>query len=217
MNISVAIDGPAGSGKSTVAKILASKLNLMYIDTGAMYRAVTYKALEKKIISDEIDCLCKMVAALDIHFDNDKIIVDTEDISDKIRMPEISKNVSYYAAIPEVRKLLAGIQKSLSEKYNVVMDGRDIGTVVLKDAPYKFFLMAAPEERANRRYKELTLSGINVKYEEVLNDILKRDYIDSHREASPLKQADDAVLIDSSSLTIDEVVQVMLDHIRKEL
>lgn len=217
MRISVAIDGPAGSGKSTVAKILASKLNLMYIDTGAMYRAVTYNALQKNISPDEINSLCTMISSLNIHFESNKIIVNNEDISDEIRMPEISKNVSYYAAIPEVRSLLVNMQKALSDKFSVVMDGRDIGTVVLKEAPYKFFLIATPEERAKRRYDELKLNGYNINYDDVLNDIIKRDYIDSHREVSPLKQADDAFLIDTSMLTIDEVVEIMLNHIRKDI
>lgn len=148
-----------------------------------------------------------------MHFENDRIIVDSKDISDRIVMPDISKNVSNYAAVLEVREKLVSIQRALSEKYNVIMDGRDIGTVVLKNAKFKFYLTASPEERAKRRYDELTKKNIEVNYNDILNDIKKRDYIDSNRKASPLKKAKDAVEIDSSFMSIEDVVNYISKYI----
>lgn len=207
MKISIAIDGPAGAGKSTIAKILANKFDLMYIDTGAMYRAVTLLAKTNNISPDNISALCELIENTDMHFENNKLILNNNDVSEDIRTPEISDNVSLYAAISEVRSLLVKQQQKLSEKYNVIMDGRDIGTVVLKDAPFKFYLVASPELRAKRRYDELLEKNTNVKYEEILNGIIKRDYMDCNREVNPLKKAEDAIEIDTSYLTIDEVVE----------
>jgi CMP/dCMP kinase len=213
LRLSVAIDGPAGAGKSTIAKILASRFNLMYINTGSMYRAVTLKAMEVHISSSDIERLLSLVDNLDMHFENDDLIVNNENVSQQICLPVISNNVSNYAAIAEVRQRLVALQRKMSEKYNVVMDGRDIGTVVLKDAPFKFYLTASAEERATRRYDELCSKGIAVKYKELLEDIIKRDYIDSHREINPLTKAEDAIEIDSSNLSIDEVVDKMANYI----
>ena len=212
-NISVAIDGPAGSGKSTVAKIIGSKLDLMYINTGAMYRAVTLKALEKCIEPEDTSRLSKMIEEMDMCFVNDELILNNENINEVITMPNISNNVSKYAAIPIVRTLLVSKMQEMAKKYNVIMDGRDIGTVVLKDAPFKFFLVASPEERANRRYNEYTLKGIEIHYNELLEDIKRRDYLDSTRETSPLVKAEDAIEIDSTKLDINEVVSTILKHI----
>lgn len=213
MRISVAIDGPAGAGKSTIAKIIGDKFNLMYINTGAMYRAVTLKALENNIDSKDIKSIEKLILTLDMHFKNDRLILNGEDINDLITTPNISKNVSEYASIKEVRKLLVDMMQKMSKQYNVIMDGRDIGTVVLKDATFKFFLTATPEERANRRFKELKNKGLDVNYEEILNDIIKRDYIDSHREVDPLKKAEDAIEIDTTGLDIrgvcDKIASIM--------
>lgn len=217
MRISVAIDGPAGAGKSTIAKLLGKKFNLMYINTGSMYRAVTLKALENKISSENIDALLKIIDSLEMHFENDDLIVNGENISDKICVPYISNNVSDYAAVPEVRARLVELQRKMADKYNVVMDGRDIGTVVLKNAPFKFYLTASAEERAKRRCDEFQTKGLSIDYNQVLNDIIKRDYIDSHREINPLCKAEDAVEIDSSKLSIEEVVAVMGDYIEKKL
>ncbi len=217
MRISVAIDGPAGAGKSTIAKLLAKEFNLMYINTGSMYRAVTLKAMEKNISSKDIETLCSLTDSLDMHFYNDRLILNGEDVNDKITLPEISKNVSEFAAIPEIRERLVKLQRNMSEKYNVIMDGRDIGTVVLKDAAFKFFLTASPEERAKRRYDELMSKGIEVVYDDILKDIIRRDYIDSNREINPLRKAEDAIEIDTTGLTIDEVVQNMVTYMKDVL
>lgn len=207
MKISVAIDGPAGAGKSTIAKLVGKEHNLMYINTGAMYRAVALKAEENNLSPEDVDEICKLTEAMEMHFENDDLIVDGENIQDKITMPEISNIVSAYASIPEVRSILVKLQRAMSEKYSVIMDGRDIGTVVLKDADFKFFLTASAEERANRRFKELQERNIECSYDEILKDIIERDYKDTHRETDPLRKADDAIEIDSTSLDINGVVE----------
>lgn len=217
MRIVVAIDGPAGAGKSTIAKIVANKFNLMYIDTGAMYRAVTLFARRNNILPHEIDALCDLIKSLNMHFEENELIVNGENISQAIRTPDISNNVSLYAAIKEVRELLVKCQQSMSKKYNVIMDGRDIGTVVLKDAPFKFFLTASPEVRAKRRYEELLNKHIEVKYEDILEEIIKRDHIDSTREVNPLRKADDAIQIDSSNLNINQVADTIIDTIKSKI
>jgi cytidylate kinase len=209
----VAIDGPAGAGKSTIAKIVAGKFDLMYINTGAMYRAVTYKALEKNISYKEKECLIELMDNLEMHFQNDDLIVNGENISSQINLPLICNKVSNYAAIPEVRHKLVALQQKIAKKYSVVMDGRDIGTVVLKSAPIKFFLTASATERAKRRCSELLAKDIIVDFNDILNDIINRDYIDSHRETDPLRKAEDANEIDSSFMCIDEVVSKMSEHI----
>ena len=217
MKISVAIDGPAGAGKSTIAKILAKKFDLMYINTGAMYRAVTLMAMRSNIPSTDIEELKKLLHTIEMHFEGDRLIVNNEDISELITMPEISNNVSNYAAVPEIREILVMLQKNIASKYNVLMDGRDIGTVVLKDAPFKFYLTASAEERANRRFNELKLKGLEVEYNNILEEIIKRDYIDMNREVTPLVKAEDAVEIDSSNLNINEVVEVMAEYMEKHI
>ena len=209
MKISVAIDGPAGAGKSTIAKLVGKEHNLMYINTGAMYRAVALKAEENNLSPEDVEEICKLTEAMEMHFENDDLIVDGENIQDKITMPEISNIVSAYASIPEVRSILVKLQRAMSEKYSVIMDGRDIGTVVLKDADFKFFLTASAEERANRRFKELQERNIECSYDEILKDISERDYKDSHRATDPLRKADDAVEIDSTSLDINGVVDAI--------
>lgn len=212
--INVAIDGPAGAGKSTIAKIIAKNLGLMYINTGAMYRAVTLKALEYKISSSDISRLEDLIDNMEIHFDNDDLILDGKNINDKLTMPEITKNVSEYASIKEVRVKLVDLMRKMSSKFNVIMDGRDIGTVVLKDAKYKFFLTASAEERADRRYKELLEKGLKVDYKEILNDIIRRDEYDSTREVDPLRKAEDALEIDTTGLNIEEVVLKISSYIK---
>ena len=209
MKISVAIDGPAGAGKSTIAKLVGKEHNLMYINTGAMYRAVALKAEENNLSPEDVEEICKLTEAMEMHFENDDLIVDGENIQDKITMPEISNIVSAYASIPEVRSIVVKLQRAMSEKYSVIMDGRDIGTVVLKDADFKFFLTASAEERANRRFKELQERNIECSYDEILKDIIERDYKDSHRATDPLRKADDAVEIDSTSLDINGVVDAI--------
>jgi len=217
LRISVAIDGPAGAGKSTIAKMVADKFNLMYINTGSMYRAITLIALENNVSYKDIDGLCKLIDDLDMEFQNNELILNGENINDKLTLPNISDNVSNYAAVPEVREKLVYLQRKMSEKYNVIMDGRDIGTVVLKDAPFKFYLTASPEERAKRRYNELLEKNIDVDYDKILEEIKKRDYIDSHREINPLVKAKDAIEIDTTSMTIDDVVNIISSYISNNL
>ncbi|MGU8569708.1 (d)CMP kinase [Clostridium perfringens] len=213
--ITVAIDGPAGAGKSTIAKIIGEKFNLMYINTGSMYRAVTLKALENNISAEEVDKLLVMIDGMDMHFENDELILNGENINSLITMPNISKNVSAYASIREVRERLVNLMRKMALKYSVIMDGRDIGTVVLKDANFKFFLTASSEERADRRYKELMGKGVEVNYDEILQDIIKRDYLDSNREVDPLRKAEDAIEIDTTGIGIMGVVEKISSYMEK--
>lgn len=217
MRISVAIDGPAGAGKSTIAKLVGKKFDLMYINTGAMYRAVALLAKRNDIDTSNITALMSMIDNMEMHFENDDLILDGVNIQNEITMPEISAIVSNYASIPEVRSKLVSLQRKMSEKYNVIMDGRDIGTVVLKNSKFKFFLTASPEERARRRYTELLNRGLDVNYDKLLEDIIKRDYIDSTREVDPLRKADDAIEIDSSNYNIDEVTEIICNFIENAL
>lgn len=205
----IAIDGPAGSGKSTVAKKIAEKLNIIYIDTGAMYRAITLKLkdIDKKFYEEACN-------NTNIEFINNKIFLDGKDVSSQIRSEEISKLTSDISKIDFVRKKLVSIQKEIADKNSVVMEGRDITTVVLPDADYKFYLNASPEIRAKRRTLQLKEKGLNGDYEEILRDIKKRDNNDIKRENSPLKVADDAIVIDSSNLTAEESIEKILSYIR---
>lgn len=217
MNLSVAIDGPAGAGKSTIAKLLASKLDLMYINTGAMYRAVALFALRNNVLPEDLDKLVILTKSLKMKFAKDELYVNDENVSQEVNSPYISSKVSDYAKIKEVRVILVELQREMAKEYGVVMDGRDIGTVVLKEAPYKFYLTATAEERARRRYKELCEKSIDVSYDDILLAIKERDHIDSTREVDPLKMADDAILVDSSSMTINEVVLFMKSTIEGEI
>lgn len=217
MKISIAIDGPAGAGKSTIAGLIGKKFDLMYINTGAMYRAVTVLAVRNGIDFSEVERLCSLIDDAEMHFEKDKIIVNGEDLSEEIVTPETSNKVSNYAAIAEVRKKLVEQQQKIAQKYNVIMDGRDIGTVVLKDATFKFFLTASPEERAKRRYSELITKNNKVSFQEILNDIIRRDYIDSNRKVSPLIKAKDAIEIDTSFKNIDQVVTEICSIIERKL
>jgi cytidylate kinase len=216
LRLSVAIDGPAGAGKSTIAKIVAKKYNLMYINTGAMYRAVTYKALEKDISPENIEALCELIKDMEMHFENDELYLNGVNINEQLTLPNISKNVSAYASIKEVRVRLVTLQRDMSQKYNVIMDGRDIGTVVLKDASFKFFLTASPEERATRRYEELKAKGLEVQYDSILKEIIQRDYLDSNREVDPLTKAEDALEVDTTGINIEQVVEKICEYINKE-
>ena len=207
MRISVAIDGPAGAGKSTIAKLVAKEFDLMYINTGAMYRAVALKSNENGLTPDKVDDICALIEGMEMEFVNDDLVLNGVNIQNEITVPEISGIVSDYASIPEVRVKLVELQREMSKKFNVIMDGRDIGTVVLKEAPFKFFLTATPEERANRRFKELKERNIECEYEVILKDIIERDYKDSHREVDPLRKADDAIEVDTTGLNIIEVTE----------
>ena len=207
MKLSVAIDGPAGAGKSTIAKLVAKRFQLTYINTGAMYRAITYAAIKKDISPESIEELCSMIDELTIEFKGENLFLNNVDITDNLCLPEIAQKVSLYASIPQIRKMLVKQQQRIAEKIDVIMDGRDIGTVVLKDAPFKFYLTASAEKRAERRYRELQQKGIEVSYNNILHDIEERDYIDMNRDIDPLRKAADAVEIDTSNMNIEEVVE----------
>lgn len=210
----IAVDGPSGAGKSTIAKLVAKDLGIDYIDTGAMYRAVGYKAFISSVKPDDKDAVKAMLDDTDIDFVQGDIILDGEIVNDKIRTSEISQKASVYSAIPEVREKLVELQRKMGTKKSVIMDGRDIGTNVLKDAEYKFFLTASAEERAERRHKELLEKGEEISFEEVLNDIKQRDHNDMTRKLNPLKRADDAIEVDTAGLTIEEVVGCVLKEIK---
>ena len=206
----IAIDGPAGSGKSTIAKLIAEDLGLVYLDTGAMYRLVTLKALNEGILGD-FEKIKKMLDNLNIDIKENGFYLDNVDVSDEIRKPIVSENVSDIAAIREVREKMVDLQRKFSESKNVILDGRDIGTVVFPNANVKIFLVADAKERANRRYKELVKKGENIKIEEIYENILKRDEIDSTRKESPLKKAEDAIEVDTTSKNIEEVKNEILN------
>lgn len=212
--IRVAIDGPSGAGKSTIAKAVGKQLNLDYIDTGAMYRAVAYKMILNNVSLSEMDRLEMLLAGTEIDFSNGNIILDGEIINDKIRTPEISKMASDCSALSQVRGKLVALQKKMGETKNVIMDGRDIGTNVLVDAEFKFFMTASPEERAKRRHIELNEKGEKVSFEQVLNDIKERDYNDSTRALNPLKKAEDALELDTTGMSIEEVINIVLKEIK---
>ncbi|SDO90139.1 (d)CMP kinase [Clostridium gasigenes] len=217
MRISVAIDGPAGAGKSTIATLVAKKFDLMYINTGAMYRTVALKCKDNNISINETNKICTLIDNMEMKFENDDLILNGENIQSKLTMPEISAVVSSFASIKEVRERLVKLQRDMSNKFNVIMDGRDIGTVVLKDSKYKFFLTATPEERADRRFKELDERGIDVNYDDILKDIIRRDYEDSNRAIDPLRKAEDAIEIDTTGLNIQEVTDKICSYIKKNL
>ena len=211
----IAIDGPAGSGKSTIAKLIAEDLELVYLDTGAMYRLVTLKALNDGILGN-LDKIIKMLDNLNIDIKENGFYLDEIDVSEEIRKPIVSENVSDIAAIREVREKMVDLQRKFSESKNVILDGRDIGTVVFPNADVKIFLVADAKERANRRYKELVAKGENVRIEEIYENILKRDEIDSTRKESPLKKADNAIEVDTTSKNIEEVKNEILYIIKQK-
>ncbi len=209
----VAIDGPAGAGKSTIAKLLADRINYTYIDSGAMYRALTLKVIETGIDIMDTQAIIDISQHVDIDFINRSIYLDGRNVDKEIREERINKNVSTVAAIPEVRKNIVSLQRRISLGKNVVMDGRDVGTVIFPKAFIKLFITASLEERAKRRCSELALSGSASDLMDIQGQIEKRDFIDSHREDSPLVQAEDAVLIDTSGKNIEEVLHEVLNYI----
>lgn len=211
-NFIIALDGPSGSGKSTIANILAKKLKISYLNTGSMYRAVTLFFLENNIKkSDKIDI--DLLRKINIDINEDRVFLNEKDVSDKIRNKEVTENVSWVSSIFLVRKYLVDMQRKISQNKSIILDGRDIGTVVFPNAKYKFFLVASSEVRAKRRYEQ---NEIDKSLEEIQKDIEKRDYLDSHREISPLKKAEDAIEIDSSNLTIDETIEEIINKMDKE-
>lgn len=211
----VAIDGPSGSGKSTIAKAIAKKLSIDYIDTGAMYRAVGLKMIKNNVSMEESPKLFAILKDTEIDFQAGNIILDGAIVNELIRTQEVSTAASDCSALGAVREKLVELQRKMGESKSVIMDGRDIGTNVLKDAEYKFFLTADDEERARRRFKELKEKGEEITFEEVLAKLRERDYNDSHRKLNPLRKAEDALEIDSTNLTIDEVVKLICDKIEK--
>ncbi len=218
--INVAIDGPAGAGKSSVAKAAAKKLGFIYVDTGALYRSIGVNAMKHAVPTDDHTGVIALLpeTQLELRYidGSQRVILNGEDVSEEIRLPEASMAASNVSAMPEVRTFLLDLQRDMAKKNNVIMDGRDIGTVILPDAQYKFFLTASPEVRADRRYKELKEKGIDVDYQELLQEIIQRDYNDSHRATAPLKQADDAILIDSSNMTIEESIDAIVRRVQVE-
>lgn len=217
--LTIAIDGPAGAGKSTLAKAVSKALGLIYLDTGAMYRACGLACQKQGLQSSQTEAVIDVVrkARIDIRFieGEQHIFLDDEDVSEAIRKPEISVWASDVSAITEVRILMVEMQRDIAKSHAIVMDGRDIGTYVLPDAECKFYLTAEVEERARRRYEELLAKGSDTRYEEVLQDIQYRDKQDSSRAFAPLKQAEDAVLIDSSDMNIEEVVSQVLNCVKE--
>lgn len=215
--MNIAIDGPSGAGKSSIAKLLAKKLNYVHLDTGSMYRCVAYKAIQNKISLDDEELICQMIDNTKISFDSEgNVYLDDEDVKNKIRTNDISLAASNVSKLPRVREKLVSLQQDMAKNISVIMDGRDIGTVVLKDAPIKIFLTATSLERAKRRYKQNLENGIISDIEQLQKEIDQRDYQDTHRKASPLKKAEDAIEIDSSTMTIDEVVETILKIINQK-
>lgn len=219
--ISVAIDGPSGAGKSTLAKFAAKELGYVYVDTGAIYRAVGLYAVRNKANTKSNDEVSKLLKDIKIelkYIDGvQKILLNGEDVSDEIRMPEISMAASNVSAIPKVREFLLDLQRNMAKTHNVIMDGRDIATVVLPNAQVKIFLTATPEKRAQRRFKELCDKNITTSFDNVLNDIIQRDYNDSHRASAPLKQADDAILLDTTEIDLEKSLKKILEIIKEKI
>ena len=221
MIVNIAIDGPAGAGKSTIAKTASKELGFIYVDTGALYRTVGLNALRLGKDTKSADEVVPTLEGLDVSLrfvdGEQRVFLGEEDVSTAIRQNEVSMAASNVSAIPKVREFLFDLQRDIAKKNNCIMDGRDIGTVVLPDAKIKIFLTASAEARADRRCKELAEKGQQVEYATVLQEIKDRDYQDSHREIAPLKQAEDAILVDTTQLTLEESIQYMLRVIREHL
>lgn len=220
--IAIAIDGPAGAGKSTIARLTAKKLGYLYVDTGALYRTVGYAAKLRGIDPGDAQQVAAMLPeiSVDLSFDKDGVqqtLLNGQDVSGQIRSPEMSRYASQVSAHKAVREYLLWLQRKLAKEHNVIMDGRDIGTTVLPHADLKIYLTATPEDRARRRFDEYLSKGVSVDYDKLLNDIKQRDYDDSHREISPLRRAEDAKLVDTSGNTLEESLELMEAMIRRHL
>ena len=219
--INVAIDGPAGAGKSTVARAAAKEIGFIYVDTGALYRAVGVNALRKGIDTKDKAAVAASLAdiSVDLVFENgeQKVLLNGENVSAEIRTPPASMAASDVSAVPEVRAFLFDLQRDIAKRNSCIMDGRDSGTVVLPDAKVKIFLTASPEERATRRYKELVEKGTDVKYEDVLAELIERDYNDSHREIAPLKPAEDGVILDTTGLSLEESIASIVKIVKENI
>ena len=219
--IAVAIDGPAGAGKSTIARAIARELGYLYVDTGALYRAIGLYALEQGVAPSDAGRVVPLLGGLEVELcfveGEQRVLLCGRDVSADIRRNEVSMAASAVSAIPEVRKFLFGLQRDLAKRHNVVMDGRDIGTVVLPDARVKLFLTASPEERARRRYEELLGRGQSVDYDALLAQVKERDYNDSHREIAPLRPAPDATLVDTTGNTLEQSVCQLISIVKEKL
>lgn len=222
MSLAIALDGPAGAGKSTIARRAAKELNFIYVDTGALYRAIGLAASRSGIEPAESEDVSSLLANITVELKfNDKgeqiVLLNGEDVSGLIRTPEASMMASKISAVPFVREFLLDLQRDIAYKNNVIMDGRDIGTVVLPGADVKIFLTASPDARASRRYKELCDKGMDVKYEDILNDVITRDYNDSHRDVSPLKPAEGCITVDTTELDFEQSVNKIISVIKERI
>ena len=220
-HFAVAIDGPSGAGKSTIAKAVAAKLSIVYVDTGALYRTIGLAVRRRDIPMDDAKGILSVLPEIRVELvyraGSQRVLLDGEDVSDLIRTPEISMYASKVSALPEVRAFLLDLQRNMAREYSVVMDGRDIGTVILPDAEVKIFLTASDEKRAERRWRELVDKGQQVTLTEVLDDMRRRDAQDSARAVAPLRQAEDALLVDTSGLTLEESIAAVLAAIEQRL
>ncbi len=214
MILSIAVDGPAGSGKSTVAKAVAKNLGITYLDTGAMYRVVTLDVLRKDVSLNDLKAIRQLLDDISIEFRKEGLFLNGEDVTLEIRNDIVANHVSDVAAIGIVRERMVAMQRDIAKGQSIIMDGRDIGTHVLKDASHKFYLVASVEERAKRRLLEFEAQGIEITLDELKNDIERRDNIDSSREINPLRQADDAVLVDTTKMSIDEVISFIMAEVK---
>lgn len=217
MSFVVAIDGPAGSGKGTVTKIIASKKNLQYIDTGAMYRCIALKMLEENVSLEDIEKIKKILDNIQIDLEGSNVFLNNRDVTKQIRTVEVSNFTSPVSAIGFVREKMVELQRALANGKDVIMEGRDIGTIVFPNADVKIYLDAKPEERARRRVEQNEKNGISSNYEQILKDIIERDTRDMTRENSPLKKADDAILVDTTCLTIEEVIDKIINIIENKM
>lgn len=216
--INIAIDGPAGAGKSTIAKMVSAEMGYIYVDTGALYRTIALYLTENNITDENIEkSLENADVSLKFIDGIQRVYLGDRDVTGLIRTPEISMSASRTSAIPAVRRHLFDLQQKIARENNIIMDGRDIGTVVLPDADVKIYLTAAPEERANRRYNELSEKPDCPSYDDILKDIIRRDYQDMNRITAPLKQADDAVLVDSTNLTLEQTAERIAEIIREKI
>ena len=213
----IAIDGPAGSGKGTVTELLAKELNFTKIDTGAMYRAITWEVIQKKVSLEDIEKIKEILCDSKIEFQKESVFLNQREITNEIRTKEVSNLVSQVSHIPEVRNAMVELQRKMGKNANVIMEGRDIGTNVFPNAEVKIYLDASPEERARRRYEQNLEKGISTTYEEVLENVKFRDYNDKTSNVGPLKIAEDAVIVDSTNLTIEEVVETIKKIVEKKV
>ncbi len=219
---SIAIDGPSGAGKSTLAKMIAEKMGALYVDTGAIYRTVGVYAKKNNVEPTDAPAVISLLDTIQIEMRHgedglQRMYLNGEDVTTQIRQHEISAYASAVSAIPEVRAFLLDMQRSFAREFNVVMDGRDIGTVVLPDAKVKIFLTADPEDRARRRYLELVQRGQQAEYDTVLKDLIQRDYNDSHRASAPLKPADDSILLNTTGFTLEQSFELLFNTVKEKL